>query len=426
MKGFLVLGALVLATAGGCSSAPAPPEATARTMGAIQGGTTDTTDDFAVGIFIDLGGGEGAVCSGALLAPNLVATARHCADEISADQVDCSSSTFGPAYAPSQYVITNGTVLGEGTSYSVSKIVTPSASDQTDVCGNDIALLILKTNIQLPQYVEPVLSPPMTDSMWSRTVTAIGYGIDAPTDTTGTSAGTRRILENINLACIPNDPSFVDCYSNPAAKQYISPTEFQSGDGTCEGDSGSSAFDQAQFDAGKWVSFGVLSRGGVSSDGKTCLGSIYSRFDAWSQLLSDTAIEAAQMGGYTAPAWAATASPEAGATASSASDGGSKSDGAVCGADGDCDSQNCVSLDGTNFVCASACSTAVACAAGFDCTGHYCFAEAIQPASTKKSGCAVAGVGLGSEVPLPWGTAVLGLAMAGLVVGARRPRTWRP
>jgi hypothetical protein len=434
MKCFLVLGALALVTTSGCG-APAPaPEPTATNTSTIQGGTSDTTHDFAVGIGIELGGNEGAVCSGTLLAPNLVATARHCAEQLSSDQIDCASSTFGPAYSPDQYVVTNGPVLGEGPSYGVSKIVTPTGASQTGVCGNDIALLILSTNIQLPQYVQPVISPPMTDhSVWATTVTAIGYGIDSPTDSSGKSAGTRRILQNIGLVCIPDDSSFVDCYGDPTAKQYIDPSEFESGDGTCEGDSGSGAFDQAQFNKGKWVSFGVLSRGGVSSDGTTCVGSIYSRFDAWSQLIVDTAKEAAQMGGYAAPAWTIPAASDAGSTVGNAEGGSSAeaagsggTDGLVCAANGDCLSANCVSTDGTNFVCASACGTNSSCAAGFSCEGGYCFhaaaAATTTPSISKKSGCAVAAAGLDPTHAAPWRAMASALVVMGLALRHRRRR----
>jgi V8-like Glu-specific endopeptidase len=433
MKRFLVSGALALVTASACG-APAPaPEVTASSTSDIQGGTSDTTThDFAVGIAIDLGGGEAAVCSGALIAPNLVATARHCAAQLSADQIDCSSSTFGSPFAPSQYLVTNGLVLGQGASYAVSKVVAPTGANQTGVCGNDIALLILSTNIEIPEYVQPVLNPPMTSSMWATTVTAIGYGIDSPTDTVGASAGTRRIRENIGLVCIPDDTSFVDCYSDPTAKQYILPSEFESGDGTCEGDSGSSAYDQVQFNKGKWFSFGVLSRGGVSSDGQTCVGSIYSRFDAWSQLIVDTANEAAKMGGYTAPAWTTAAAVDAGSKAASAEGGsGAGADGTVCAAPDACTSQNCVSLDGAHFFCASPCGTGNSCAAGTVCEGGYCFSAATaatipstgtSTTTIKKSGCAVAMVGFDSTHPVPWSVTALGLVMVGLAIRRRQRR----
>jgi MYXO-CTERM domain-containing protein len=421
MKCFLFSGAIALVTAG-CGAAPPAPEDTARTTAPIQGGTSDTTHDFAVGIGIDLGGGEGAVCSGALIAPNLVATARHCADQLSSDQIDCASSTFGPAYMPSQYLVTNGPTLGVGAAYGVAKVVTPTGANQTGVCGNDIALLILTSNIPIAEYVQPVLSPPMTDhAMWATTVAAIGYGIDTPTDSNGMSAGMRRIRQNIGLVCIPNDTSFVDCYSDPTAKQFIFPSEFESGDGTCEGDSGSSAFDQVQFNNGKWYSFGVLSRGGVSSDGQTCVGSIYSRFDAWSQLLIDTANEAAQMGGYPPPAWTTAPVVDAGSPAGNDSGSSVGSNGSVCAANDQCLSQNCVSTDGTNFVCASPCGTNDICAAGTVCEGGFCFqTPAATPSGDKKSGCSVVLSGSDAGRPVPWRAAALGLAMVGLAFGRRR------
>lgn len=305
MKGLVVSGAIVLATSGGCASAAPAPEPTARTASPIQGGTDDTSHDFAVAVLVDLGGDQGDLCSGALLAPNLVATARHCVAQISSAQVDCATSTFGSLYAPSQFAVSTSPVLEQGaTTYSVSKVIVPTGSGEDLVCGNDIALLVLSQNVDLPAYVSPAINPPMTDhSVWATTVTAIGYGEDSPLD--GSSAGTRRIKEDIGLVCIPKDTSFVDCYADTANESILTASEFESGDGTCEGDSGSSAFDQTQFDDGNWVSFGVLSRGNqAGGDGTTCTGAIYSRFDAWASLLESAATEAAQAGNYPLPAWA--------------------------------------------------------------------------------------------------------------------------
>ncbi|HEX3769462.1 MAG TPA: trypsin-like serine protease, partial [Polyangiaceae bacterium] len=176
-------------------------------------------------------------------------------------------------------------------------------------CGNDIALLILADNIDLPEYATPVIKPSMTDASYQPIVTAIGYGIDTPTDTQGNSAGIRRIKENVELTCIPNDANFTDCFSDPQAKSVLTASEFVSGDSTCEGDSGSAAFEQSNFDAGNWVAFGVLSRGGVSDDGATCDQPIYSRFDAWGSLIVDAAQQAQQMAQaagqtYALPVWA--------------------------------------------------------------------------------------------------------------------------
>jgi hypothetical protein len=447
---------LALGVVAGCSSAPPAPEATAAASSAIQGGSTDTAaHDFAVGLLVNVSGGAAgaclssnvqcAICSGALLAPNLVATARHCVASLGSSTVDCATSNFGSLFATNAFFVTNAvTYSGSASSYvGVSQIVVPSGSNQTGVCGNDIALLILSKNINVAEYVTPAINPALTDhSAWATTVTAIGYGIDTPTDSpqaggTGASAGTRRIKENIGLVCIPNDTTFVDCFSDPTVKQYMAASEFQSGDGTCEGDSGSSAFDQTQFNNGNWVSFGVLSRGGVSTDGQTCTGSVYSRFDSWSQLLIDTANQAAAAGGYSPPAWT-TGGTSSGSSGSSGGSGGSsgstsggssggsggattgKSDGSTCGGDTECSSQNCVSLDGKNFVCASVCSATSTCASGATCTSGYCFTDGPTSLS-QHSGCAVAPAGDEAR----GGGAPAGIAVAFAAVGAGLARRRR-
>jgi MYXO-CTERM domain-containing protein len=339
MKGLLVPAALAVAVASGCSGAAPAGDPTARTASPIQGGTADTTHDFAVAVFLDLGGGEGAMCSGVLLAPNLVATARHCVSQLSSPTVDCTSSTFGALYATSQYTVTNSAVFDRtAVQYKVSTIVVPTGSDQDKVCGNDIALLVLATNVSIAQYAEPVISPPMTDhSTWATTVAAIGYGIDTPTDTTGVTAGTRRIREDVALACIPNDTTFTDCYADPSARSILESDEFESGNATCEGDSGSGAFDQTQLDAGHAATFGILSRGTVSSDGTTCESAVYSRFDRWSSLLVEAATQASQAGGYPLPTWAvdAESAGDAGAEASAGTSGGGKGGGCNVAVAGD-------------------------------------------------------------------------------------------
>jgi hypothetical protein len=350
-----------------------------------------------------------------LLAPNLVATARHCvADVIYTDpahpNVDCATTTFSAPYAASAMSVSNSITIPQtgALSGSVSKIVVPTGANTSAICGNDIALLILADNVNVAQYVQPAIQPSLTDhTVWAKVVTAIGYGVTSPADVAagGTTAGTRRIKQNIALTCIPNDPT-MDCLTDPALSGAMTAAEFLSGDGTCEGDSGSGAFDQTLFNAGTWASFGVLSYGSQTPDGQTCIEGFYTRFDAWAQLLVDTANEAASAGGYSPPAWATggTSSGSSGAGGSGGSGSGGSSgsttsgsttgkvDGTTCGADLECSSASCVSLNGTNFVCASACTATSACSLGASCNSGYCFTDA--PSSTgARSGCAVAPAG---------------------------------
>jgi V8-like Glu-specific endopeptidase len=368
------------------------------------------------------------LCSGSLLAPNLVATARHCVTALSGPgEIDCATSTFGSDLPVGDFLVTNDAVLSSTTRFvGVRQVVVPTAAADTKVCGNDIALLILDQNVVVPEYVTPTLNPPMSDPRYSISVTAIGYGIDTPLDTTGMSAGTRRVRENVPLACVPNDPSFLGCYGAPMVSEFLSPDEFVSGDAsTCEGDSGSSAFDQGSFDRGQWVSFGVLSRGGTDLDSGTCVQPIYSRFDAWAQLLVDGVTQAATLGGYPVPAWAqaGVGASDAGATIDASPERGDVSggaggvvdadrapvavlgDGTPCGDDGQCQSGNCVSTDDVHFVCASPC-VAGACSAGFRCLSGFCFeAPSASPsgpgmAPKHQSGCSVVAIDAEPEDPL--------------------------
>ena len=161
---------------------------------------------------------------------------------------------------------------------------------------------------------------------------------------------------------------------------------------TCEGDSGSNLFEQKNFSAGNWVSFGVLSRGGVSADNTTCVQPIYSRFDAWGPLLIAAATEAAAMGGYGVPPWAGGTAPNASGASSGASSG--EGEGVSCAADGECASQNCIGVNDGGLFCREPCVNA-ACPAHFQCLSGYCFPDSAQDTQVQAShsgGCSVASI----------------------------------
>jgi hypothetical protein len=267
----------------------------------------DTTHDYAVGIRI----GDDEECSGTLIAPNLVLTARHCVTD-SPDKVDCETSKFEPGhYAADEISVTTSSDISGSPSYGVSQVVVPTP---TKLCGNDIALLILSANVTTVKPATPLVQYPMTDHdrttrhyppsgfPLSTTYVAMGYGNDGTSD-----AGTRRIITHVNLACIPGDAT-QDC--GDLSDVNLDPKEWAGGDGLCAGDSGGGAYEQMSFDKDPSapIVFGIAVRAGLKNG--DCLGSAYTRTDVWSDLIIDAAKAAARAGGYSPPPWTEPVPPE--------------------------------------------------------------------------------------------------------------------
>ena len=262
---------------------------------AIQGGETDTNaaHNFAVGVANRLGG----VCSGTLIAPNLVLTARHCVIPPQASESVTCADVFPANVAPaSLYITTEPNLYKAKAYYAATAIITP---ESTAFCGNDIALVILEKNVPASeaQPATPVVQFRMTDKRLGGSITAMGYGITNPS---AEDSGQRRIRQNIPLLCIPGSRD-MDC-KGEMSKYSNDPAEFVTEGFVCSGDSGSGAFDQNSFDTASPYVLGALSRGPQTKD--KCLAAIYSRTDMHSQLIIGAADKAATQGGYAPLAWA--------------------------------------------------------------------------------------------------------------------------
>jgi hypothetical protein len=291
---------------------------------AVQGGDVDTDHPYAVGVCgVSPGPGQcQLVCSGTLIAPNLVLTARHCVDAATS-QTDCATATWTTHLYTSadQYYVTTGNQLYQASTgwHRVAAIHTPTG---TTLCGGDLALLVLQDLVPASEAVPatPAIQFSLTDRAHTPSLseTAIGYGVTSPNTAT---EGTRHRRSDIAIQCIPGDAT-IDC--DPKLAFAGSAGEFLVGDGTCDGDSGSGAFEQTSFAAGHPVVLGALSRGGVSVDGARCIGGVYTRLDAWRDFIAGVALEAAQKGSYAAPDWTR---PTSDAGAADATDGGGASPG---------------------------------------------------------------------------------------------------
>ncbi|MGH7280001.1 MAG: hypothetical protein ACRELY_00635, partial [Polyangiaceae bacterium] len=196
----------------------------------------------------------------------------------------------------------------------------------------------------------------------------------------------------------------------------IDAKEFITGDGTCEGDSGSSAYDQATF-GGNNQSFGVLSRGGEDDMTGQCQEAIYTRLDSWRDLIVQVVTTAAASGGYPLPPWTKPAPPPVVDSGSPAQTGSGQL-GDSCTNNSDCTSDNC-----SSSTCTQACDDSNTCPDGYDCTGGFCFASQTTADSagdgsgsaTASCGCKLAG---GPSSPVPWKT--LGIALGAILFVRRK------
>ncbi|RLB62706.1 MAG: peptidase [Deltaproteobacteria bacterium] len=318
--------------ASGCGSMDGGAEGTVSELHQAIAGGYDDGEDTAVMAIVHLP--SGSLCTGSLIAPNVVLTARHCVSPLENDaMVICAETTVGPLYPPEGFWVIVDQALTTSTTpqFLVQEVVGTGTSNDS-LCGNDVAILILTESVPLATAM-PLL-PRITEALAvGETYSAVGYGA---IDGLGSEPGMRRRRDDLVVHCIG-----AECDDSEVAVG-----EWVGNGGVCQGDSGGPALD------GEGRVVGVTSRATMECD-----LSFYGYTVHWAPWLRDTVVRASGIGGYQAPSWTdgSTVDPEH-----------SMPIGQSCGSDADCPSGRCLFDDGRSY-CTRACSDVGPCPGGYQC-----------------------------------------------------------
>ncbi len=166
---------------------------------AIQDGYLDDGDRAVVGIYNDE---IGAICTGSLIAPNVVLTARHCVSDMANEldgQITCRSTRFTDTHLARRIFVTTDAEIGRyARFYGGSEVVLLPGEGTDAFCGNDQAILILDEPIPESEAVPlvPRVDVPLAEG---EEYYAVGFGA---TNDASTGAGLRRRRDRLFIDCV--------------------------------------------------------------------------------------------------------------------------------------------------------------------------------------------------------------------------------
>jgi hypothetical protein len=270
-----VVVALALSAAA-CAVPAGPDEQIGRVSSAIvNGADSDATQDSVVLLVRydpSLPGGAASDCSGTLLSPRIVLTARHCVSNTDPNAAcnqegksDGGGQVLGEFPPKSVFAfkgVTRPDILAGAKGIRGAEILTNGAPN---ICDNDIALVVLESAVPDAPIAPVRLTGTATKS---EKTTIVGWGVTER----GPQPTTRQQRTDVEVEDVGPAPQ-------------LGPREVLVGEGSCSGDSGGPLFSR---DTGAVI--GVLSRGGNGIDRvvpAACLGAVnvYSSSGAHAELI---------------------------------------------------------------------------------------------------------------------------------------------
>lgn len=331
--------------------APVGSESVATTSSPIINGQPSTPDEDSSIALVNLpaGGGFNGACSGVMISKSIVLTARHCVARTEDGGIACTKEgkPIVGGGVVRDYPAADLAVI-TGASFEFSKLSTATRGKKvihtgaTNLCNNDIALVIMQKPIDAPIAAVRLDTPPEKGA----NILAVGWGLS--NNSSGYGRRRRADIPIINVG--------------PASSSTgggVGGNEFQIGEGICSGDSGGAAYDMTTR-----AVLGVVSRGGngktpTMSDpqwvncvdqGSYVTKNLYTRTDTYKALIMQAFAETGET------PWL-----------EGEPDPTRKPLGEVCVGPADCRGNFCIGVGGDKQICSQTCADDNPCPEGYSC-----------------------------------------------------------